>query len=211
MKKVLFLILGILFYSCKQTKREVIKDPALAAAIELSTKSSVKETKLFAGFKLGMNETQVDSVIKVLAEKNMLCLTDYINEDAAPIEECDIYNSSYELFVDDVHKMYLSFTPQYLNGHLSEMIYSISLAKTDKNKYKEKPYVMLAHFFEKSDRGRKFLKDASEYKNDSLFFYYKDNLIVSFQSTDSGEGQMIYSNGPEQEKLYKKQDQSKDF
>lgn len=211
MKKVLFLMLCVLFYSCKETKQGVIKDPALVAAIELSTRSSVKETKLFAGFKLGMNETQVDSVIKSLADKNMLCLTEYIDEDTAPIEDADIFNSSYELYLDDVHKIYLSFSPQYLDGHLSEMIYSIRLAKADKSKFPEKPYVMLAHFFEKSDRGRKFLKDASEYKNDSLFFYYKDNLIVSFQSTDSGEGQMIYSNGPEQEKMYKKQDQSKDF
>ena len=213
MKKVLFLMLCILFYSCNETKQKVVKDPALKAAIELSTRSSVKETKLFAGFRFGMDETQVDSVIKSLANKNMLCLTEYINEDAAPIEQYDIFNSSYELSIDDVHKMYLSFIPLYLNNHLSEMLYSIKLAKEDKDKYKEKPYVMLAHFFEKSKRGRKFVKEANEIQGskDSIFFYYKDNLIVSFQPTDSGEGQMTYSNGPEQEELYKKQDQSKDF
>lgn len=206
-------MLCILFYSCNETKQKVVKDPALKAAIELSTRSSVKETKLFAGFRFGMDETQVDSVIKSLANKNMLCLTEYINEDAAPIEQYDIFNSSYELSIDDVHKMYLSFIPLYLNNHLSEMFYSIKLAKEDKDKYKEKPYVMLAHFFEKSKRGRKFVKEANEIQGskDSIFFYYKDNLIVSFQPTDSGEGQMTYSNGPEQEELYKKQDQSKDF
>lgn len=64
-----------------------------------------------------MNETQVDSVIKSLADKNMLCLTEYINEDAAPIEQYDIFNSSYELSIDGVHKMYLSFSPLYLNNH----------------------------------------------------------------------------------------------
>lgn len=213
MKNVLFLMLCVLFYSCNETKQKVVKDPALKAAIVLSTKSSVKETKLFAGFRFGMNKTQVDSVIESLADKNMLCLTEYIDEDAAPIEQYDIFNSSYELYIDDVHKMYLSFFPQYLNNHLSEMFYSIKLAKEDKDKYKEKPYVMLAHFFEKSERGCKFVKEADEIKDskDSIFFYYKDNLIVSFQPSVSGEGEMIYSNGPEQEELYKKQDQSKDF
>ena len=46
MKNVLFLMLCVLFYSCNETKQKVVKDPALKAAIELSTKSSVKETKL---------------------------------------------------------------------------------------------------------------------------------------------------------------------
>lgn len=135
----------------------------------------MKETKLFAGFRFGMNETQVDSVIKSLADKNMLCLTEYINEDAAPIEQYDIFNSSYELSIDGVHKMYLSFSPLYLNNHLSEMFYSIKLAKEDKDKYKEKPYIMLAHFFEKSERGRKFVKEANEIQGskDSIFFIIK--------------------------------------
>ena len=47
-----------------------------------------------------------------------------------------------------------------------------------------------------------------------LFIFVKlilNSYLVSFQPSVSGEGEMIYSNGPEQEELYKKQDQSKDF
>lgn len=209
MKKIIFILFCVLVVSCKNTQPK--ENPIIETAMDLAKKSPIKETKLFANFKIGMNEEQVDSVVKKLGEEDFLTLTEYIDEDSAPIESYYIFNSSYVLCVDDVHKMYLSFAPEYLNGKLSEMMYSIKVAKEDKNKYKEKPYEMLAHYFEKSERGRKFVKSSNLFKNnDSIFFYYKDNLIVSFQPNGQ-EGIMIYSNGPEQDELYKKPDQSKDF
>ncbi len=203
------MLLCVLVVSCRKTQP---KDaPKVEAAMELSKKSPIKEKKMFAGFEFGMNEEQVDSVIKDLGEKNVLALTDYIDEDSAPIESYDIFNSSYVIYVDDEHKMYLSFTPEYLKGNLSEMMYTIKVAKEDKKMYKEKPYELLAHFFEKSERGKNFVKSSDkDANNDSIFFYYKDNLIVSFQPNGQ-DGNMIYSNGPEQDELYKKQDQSKEF
>lgn len=90
-------------------------------------------------------------------------------------------------------------------------MYTIKVAKEDRKKYREKPYELLAHFFEKSERGKNFVKSSSMFtNNDSIFFYYKDNLIVSFQPNGQ-DGNMIYSNAPEQDELYKRPDQSKEF
>lgn len=108
MKKIIFILFCVLFVACKNTQPK--EDPIVAAAMELAKKSPIKETKLFADFKIGMNKEQVDSVIKVLGEKGLLVQTEYIDEDSAPIiEEYYIFDTSYELYVDDEHKMYLSF------------------------------------------------------------------------------------------------------
>lgn len=163
--------------------------------------SKVTETKLFGGFKFGMVDSEVDSVIKALGNENKLALSDYINDDAAPIEDYDIYNSSYELWLDYDHKMYLSFTPKYLDGHLSEMFYSIKVANIDRKKYKEKPYVMLARYFQNTERGATFKKIGMIDDKDSLFFYCKDNLVVTFQPSNNDEGIMIYYNAPEAKAL----------
>ncbi len=234
MKKIIFVLtlLCTLFYSCKDksANRSNPKDESAKNQSEYSDsyksyknlynkakESPVTETKLFGGFEIGMNEAQVDSVIKSMYDKGKLIYFLEINEDFGTIHDRDeftIGNCAYE-FSHESTPFYIEFTPKYLSGRLVGL-FCIIIPDKD-HKYSQPPHRIMADIFQASERGKTFkrvnlpLKGKKGEKVEIIYFI-KDNLEVSFypQEQQLKEGTMQYSNIPDMEAYWAEQRKKND-
>lgn len=212
-------LLCTLFYSCKDksTNRVNPKDESAKNQSEYSDSyksyknlynkakvSPVTETKLFGGFEIGMNEAQVDSVIKSMYDKGKLIYFLEINEDFGTIHDRDefrIENCAYK-FSHESTPFYIEFTPEYLSGRLVGL-FCIIIPDKD-HKYSQPPHRIIADIFQASERGKAFKRVNLTFKGEKGekgvdYFFIKDNLQVSFYAQESEKGTMHYRNIPDME------------
>ena len=194
----------VLLCSCNSKKAAPAAepDPEFVTALQSAQKSLVLESNLISGFKIGMTEEQVDSVIQSLYASNSLIHRDDVNEDMIPLRESWEYSvntSCLEYNIQD-KTYYISLNPIYAKGRLTELVCTITNAK---GQNLDAPlHVIFSKFFEQSERGKSFKKFTNKDENgEEMIFFIKDNLEIVFfpQSPDeTGEvkGTIQYDNIP---------------
>lgn len=173
-------------------------------AIIAASNAEIAETKLLSEFRIGMSESQVDSVVKILYQENKLIHWLDVNSDYAPIRDESEYtiDLSYYIFSDNGKEYYLSMHPQYVNSKLSQLFCTIKNKKGQKD---EQPlHLIFSILFENSTRGKSFRKfelsmlDEKGNVDGKIMSFIKDNLEVLFYpQKDSNIGSIQYINVPE--------------
>lgn len=187
--------------SCSnKSKKDITFSKEFNDAYSNAIESEVKESKLYGDFYIGMTEFQVDSVVKEYLKKGKLAYNDILNEYASVHEDYEytIHSSMLRQFINN-KEVFLSMSATYTDSILTGMSYEIK--KDDFDEDDCNLYIEFAKEFERSERGKRFLKEVCIEPETSkpLYFFIKDNLIISFQPQTNRPGSIYYDNVPSQQ------------
>lgn len=217
MKKILFwsvCIIALLAIACnKKADTDQENSFQLSAehveALNRSEKSPVIETRLFGDFNLGMSPQDFDKQIKKYCYDAQMVPEDCAGTHMAPIilEGQLLIDYVYEYRSGDDY-FYADFIPTFVDCINKDSLVDIHMAELTMA-FKSLPnaplpkglYKRLAEEFKKTPRGKQFKEFA--YPDHNFVEFIKDNLSVSFYTTDSVGCNIRYRNIPDSEKLNK--------
>lgn len=202
-------ILLVCLISCKQkTKEPAIDIDHIQSVIDKGKKSDIIERNMFAGFKIGMAEEQVDSNLhRLYAEGKVVNYGGrhgYITE---PIQ--DKMELSYYRLYDNDTIYYIRMYPTYCEGKLSGMTFIAECEEGNMTAEQITDKLVALFKYANSDRINEF---ESVGLTDGVCSYIKDNMwIVFFPQKNYPHGTMQFSNLPDSDKLEAEREKKNDF
>lgn len=201
MKWIIYAAASLLLASCKGSAPTSESNPEIQTYIshcQSAEKSPVTETTLFAGFRLGMTEEEVDSTAKALFDAGKMSFFFDRRDGFSTIhdrEEVSLANGwEYEM-PTTTGIYYINFIPRYYKGQLSQLFCTVKSQDSDLTS-REITKTMIT-LFEGSDRAPAFKKYILRDSLDVSFI--KDNLEISFYpQPELPEATIHYINLPTQ-------------
>lgn len=184
-----------LLASCNYNKEGSIE--AYYQAVAAATNSPIIETELLGGFKFGMTDHQVDSVIGALFDKGRLIhFLDAVNGEYgfASVHDRGDFNitNSYYVLMDGDTAFYVDFHPDYSDGKLSGLFCSAECANREMSA--DEVTRALIRLFKDANADKEF---AVFQLPDNETAIIMDNLqVLFFPQPQLPQGSMQYFNMP---------------
>lgn len=193
-----------LLTGCNKSGQTDYDSTEYEAACKAASQSPMIENTLFAGFKFGMTENQVDSLIQELGNQGKLAKWSDVDQHMRKGEygwrtiQIEPYSThdSYDIEKGDT-AFYINFYPTYLDGKLVDLFCSAKCPNKRLTGYAITQ--ALIEMFCQSNSEKKFLRFDFP---DSTTVFIKDNLAISFfpqpkKGLDYEEGSMQFVNMPQ--------------